>query len=300
MQTVTLNIGQYPFQIPEEALGTEQVYVNANKGEGIVAVNFFLATLMNAGNIFYYSASTLLGTLGKFPIYGEEEARKHLFEEGKSALNTTICFALSFFLSFAACFNSNWAKGFVRVTNLPDTAHDSLIAQQLQHEDPEKKAIEESKREAERKKQDKELKIALEQQKIKEAAEHLVKELDEKIKELEKVFAGYERACIDFNKDWMGNKDDLKNRGVSNVLTRLEKRAKIDVNTHINTEDTFAKRVEKHKEYGDLPKKYETYKDRIRCIRCWQSLKKLVAASQDHLALVDELYAGKWAELYKK
>ena len=93
MSEVTLTVKGYQFNHPKESLSTSLLIQNASKRSDYrlkAAANLFFATLFNLGNTAYYTTSTVLGTVKRFPTEGKKEAKNFLNAEGYKALTTVI------------------------------------------------------------------------------------------------------------------------------------------------------------------------------------------------------------------
>ena len=105
MSEITLSVKGYQFSHPKENVATSQFIQIAAKRSDYrlkAAANLFFATLFNLGNTAYYTTSTVLGTVKRFPTEGKKEAKNFLNTEGLKALNTAIYAATTALLTIAS------------------------------------------------------------------------------------------------------------------------------------------------------------------------------------------------------
>ena len=122
MLEITLNIKGQEFRLPAQNRATSLLIrkgQNQSLKRGQIALNFFLAAACNIINATYYSASTIKGTVVRFPTLGKEEARNFLNEEGMKALDSAVYAAAMFFLSLASLYNPKWSQGHIEVRCIP-------------------------------------------------------------------------------------------------------------------------------------------------------------------------------------
>jgi len=118
MSEVSLTVKGYQFNHPKESITASRFIQNAAKRSDYrlkAAANLFFATLFNLGNTAYYTTSTVLGTVKRFPTEGKKEAKNFLNAEGLKALNTAIYAATTALLAVASLYDSKWALSHIEV-----------------------------------------------------------------------------------------------------------------------------------------------------------------------------------------
>lgn len=122
MSEVTLTVKGYQFNHLQENATAQKALLCAKhdadkrfKG----AMFLLFAAVFDGASAFYYSGSTVLGTVKRFPTQGKKEAKEFLVEEGWKALCTAIYAGTTALLSVAALFKAHWALSHIEVANCP-------------------------------------------------------------------------------------------------------------------------------------------------------------------------------------
>lgn len=137
MPDVTLTIKNQPIMHPKESLLASDAIAIATQESDQNRVKASLALLIAAvidtGNTLYYSTSTVLGTVKRFPTFSKKEAKEFLIQEGIKALTSAIYVASCIFISVSALYDPKWALSHIQVKG----CEEDFESQALLKESPE-------------------------------------------------------------------------------------------------------------------------------------------------------------------
>lgn len=119
MPDVTLTIKNQPIVHPKESLLASDAIAIATQESDQNRVKASLALLIAAVidtcNTLYYSTSTVLGTVKRFPTVSKKEAKEFLIQEGIKALTSAVYVASCIFISVSALYDPKWALSHIQV-----------------------------------------------------------------------------------------------------------------------------------------------------------------------------------------